>query len=40
LPNNFDTEEAIAGILDGVMQDGGDDPAYVADALGVVAHAL
>jgi len=36
---HLETEEAIAAFLDGVMEDGGDDPAYVAQALGVVARA-
>ena len=35
----LETEEAIGAFLDGVMEDGGDDPAYVAQALGVVARA-
>jgi probable addiction module antidote protein len=35
----LETEEAIAAFLEGVMEDGGDDPAYVARALGVVARA-
>jgi probable addiction module antidote protein len=35
----LETEADIAGFLDGVMEDGGDDPAYVAHALGVVARA-
>ena len=33
------TEEDIAAYLEAVMEDGGDDPAYVARALGVVARA-
>ena len=33
------TEEDIAAYLEAAMEDGGDDPAYVARALGVVAHA-
>jgi len=33
------TEEDIAAYMDAVMEDGGDDPAYVARALGVVARA-
>ena len=33
------TEEHIAAYLDAVMEEGGDDPAFVAHALGVVARA-
>ncbi|MCC7484051.1 MAG: putative addiction module antidote protein [Burkholderiales bacterium] len=33
------TEQDIARYLDAVMAEGGDDPAYVAHALGVVARA-
>ena len=33
------TEEDIAAYLEAVMEDGGDDPAYIARALGVVARA-
>lgn len=33
------TEENIAAYLEAVMEEGGDDPAYVARALGVVARA-
>ena len=33
------TEEDIAAYLEAVMEEGGDDPAYVARALGVVARA-
>ena len=33
------TEEDIAAYLEAVMEDGGNDPAYVARALGVVARA-
>src|SRR5690606_17206848 len=35
----FETEEAIAALLEGVIEDVGDDPAYVSRALGVVARA-
>lgn len=35
----LETEEDFAGYLDAVMEEGGDDPAYVARALGVVARA-
>ncbi|MBD8872747.1 addiction module antidote protein [Rhodanobacter sp. DHB23] len=33
------TEEDIALYLDACMEDGGDDPAFIAHALGVVARA-
>ena len=33
------TEEDIAASLEAVMEEGGDDPAYIARALGVVARA-
>lgn len=33
------TEEDIAMYLDACMEDGGDDPAFIAHALGVVARA-
>lgn len=33
------TEEEIAAYLEAVMDEGGDDPAYVARALGTVARA-
>ena len=33
------TEDDIAAYLDAVMEEGGDDTAYVARALGVVARA-
>ena len=33
------TEEDIAAYLKAVMEEGGDDPAYIARALGVVARA-
>ncbi len=33
------TDEDIAAYLEAVMEEGGDDPAYVARALGVVARA-
>ena len=33
------TEEDVAAYLGAVMKDGGDDPAYVARAFGVVARA-
>lgn len=33
------SEEDIAAYLEAVMEEGGDDPAYVARALGVVARA-
>lgn len=33
------TEENIAAYLEAVMEEGGDDPAYIARALGVVARA-
>lgn len=33
------TEEDIAAYLEAVMDEGGDDPAYIARALGVVARA-
>jgi len=36
---HLETEEEIAGFLDGLMENGGDDPAYVAHALGVIARA-
>lgn len=35
----LETEEAIAAFMDAVMEECGDDPGYVACALGVVAHA-
>lgn len=35
----LETEEAIGGFMDAVMEEGGDDPAYVARALGDVARA-
>lgn len=35
----LETEEAIAAFLEGIMEEGGDDPAYVTRALGVVARA-
>lgn len=35
----LESEEAIAGFMDAVMEDGGDDPAYVAHALDVAARA-
>ena len=33
------TEEDIVAYLDAVMEEGGDDPAYIAHALGVIARA-
>ena len=33
------TEEDIAAYLEAVMEEGGDDPAYITRALGVVARA-
>ncbi|ENZ1725041.1 XRE family transcriptional regulator [Pseudomonas aeruginosa] len=33
------TEDDIAAYIDAVMEEGGDDPAYVARALGAVARA-
>ena len=33
------SEEDIAAYLEAVMEEGGDDPAYIAHALGVVARA-
>ncbi|MDO5646337.1 addiction module antidote protein [Paracoccus sp. (in: a-proteobacteria)] len=33
------TDEDIAAYLEAVMEEGGDDPAYIARALGVVARA-
>ncbi|WP_370309549.1 addiction module antidote protein [Sinimarinibacterium flocculans] len=33
------TEEDIAAYLDAVMEEGGDDPAFIAHALGVIARA-
>jgi probable addiction module antidote protein len=33
------TEEDVAAYLDAVMEEGGDDPAYIAHALGVIARA-
>lgn len=33
------SEEDIAAYLEAVMEEGGDDPAYIARALGVVARA-
>ena len=33
------TEDDVAAYLEAVMEEGGDDPAYVARALGVVARA-
>jgi probable addiction module antidote protein len=33
------TEEDVAAYLDAVMEAGGDDPAYIAHALGVIARA-
>ncbi len=33
------TEEDVAAYLEAVMEEGGDDPAYIARALGVVARA-
>jgi len=35
----LESEEAVAGFMDAVMEEGGDDPSYVARALGVVARA-
>jgi probable addiction module antidote protein len=35
----LDTEEALAGFMEAVMEEGGDDPAYIARALGVIARA-
>ncbi|WP_128292559.1 addiction module antidote protein [Afifella aestuarii] len=35
----LESEEDIAGFLEAVMEEGGDDPAFVAHALGVVARA-
>ncbi|MBN2700566.1 MAG: putative addiction module antidote protein [Methylothermaceae bacterium] len=35
----LETEADIAAYLEAVMEEGGDDPAYVARALGVVARA-
>ena len=35
----LETEEDIAMFLDAVMEEGGDDPAYVTRALGAVARA-
>lgn len=35
----LETEEAIAAFLEGIMEEGGDDSAYVTRALGVVARA-
>lgn len=35
----LETDEDIANYLEAVMEEGGDDPAYVARALGVVARA-
>ncbi|MDQ0324575.1 putative addiction module antidote protein [Rhodopseudomonas julia] len=35
----LESEEDIAGYLEAVMDEGGDDPAFVAHALGVVARA-
>ena len=37
--NYLKTEEDIAAYLEAVMEEGGDDPAYIARALGVVARA-
>jgi len=37
--NYLETEEALGAFMDAVMEEGGDDPAYVARALGVVARA-
>ncbi len=36
---HLETEEAISAFLDGVMEDGEDDPAYMAQALDVAARA-
>lgn len=36
---HLETEEAIAGFLDGLMEDGDSDPAYVAQALDLAARA-
>jgi probable addiction module antidote protein len=33
------TEEDISAYLEAVMEEGGDDPAYIAHALGVIARA-
>lgn len=33
------TEEDVAAYLEAVMEEGGDDPAYIARALGVIARA-
>jgi probable addiction module antidote protein len=33
------TEEHVAAYMDAVMDEGGDDPAFIAHALGVVARA-
>jgi probable addiction module antidote protein len=35
----LDSEESIAAYLEAVMEEGGDDPAYIAHALGVIARA-
>jgi probable addiction module antidote protein len=35
----LENEETLAGFMDAVMEEGGDDPAYIATALGVVARA-
>lgn|SRR5690606_34329968 len=35
----LDTEEGIAAYLEAVMEEGGEDPAYIAHALGVIARA-
>ena len=35
----LESEEAITGFMDAVMEEGGNDPSYVAGALGVVARA-
>ena len=35
----LDTEEDIQSYLDAVLEEGGDDPAYVVHALGVIAKA-
>lgn len=35
----LDTDEAIQAYLDAVLEEGGDDPAYIVHALGIIARA-
>lgn len=35
----LDSDEAIQAYLDAVLEEGGDDPAYIVHALGIIARA-